>query len=117
MAETFVTVPDLFNYWLSGNITNEFTIATTTQCLNPLTRGWAQEMLEIFGIPSRLFRPVTQPGTIGALLPEVAEETGAGAIKIVAPACHDTGSAVVAVPAQNQDFAWISSGTWSIMGC
>jgi rhamnulokinase len=117
IAETFVTVPDLFNYWLSGNLTNEFTIATTTQCYNPLTGDWARDMLEAFGIPSRCFRPVTQPGTVlGALLPEVAEETGAGAIKIVAPACHDTGSAVAAVPAQNQDFAWISSGTWSIMG-
>jgi rhamnulokinase len=117
IAETFVTVPDLFNYWLSGNITNEFTNATTTQCLNPLTRDWAKDMLESFGIPSRLFRPVTQPGTIlGTLLPEVVEETGASMISVVAPACHDTGSAVVAVPAQNQDFAWISSGTWSIMG-
>jgi len=117
VAETFVTVPDLLNYWLTGKITNEFTIATTTQCLNPLTRDWARDLLEGFGIPSRLFHPVTQPGTIlGALLSEVAEETGAGALSVVAPACHDTGSAVVAVPAQNQDFAWISSGTWSIMG-
>jgi rhamnulokinase len=117
VAETFVTVPDLLNYWLTGKITNEFTIATTTQCLNPLTRDWARDLLDSFGIPSRLFHPVTQPGTIlGALLSEVAEETGAGALSVVAPACHDTGSAVVAVPAQNQDFAWISSGTWSIMG-
>lgn len=117
VAETFVTIPDLFNYWLSGNVANEFTIATTTQCFNPLTRDWAKGMLETFGIPSRLFGPVTQPGTLlGALLPEVSEETGAGAIQVVAPACHDTGSAVAAVPAQNQDFAWISSGTWSIMG-
>ena len=117
VAETFVTVPDLFNYWLSGKIANEFTIATTTQCFNPLTHDWAKGMLETFGIPSGLFGPLTQPGTIlGTLLPEVSEETGAGAIKVVAPACHDTGSAVAAVPAQNQDFAWISSGTWSIMG-
>jgi len=117
VAETFVTVPDLLNYWLTGKITNEFTIATTTQCLNPLTRDWARDLLDSFGIPSRLFHPVTQPGTnLGALLSEVAEETGAGALSVVAPACHDTGSAVVAVPAQNQDFAWISSGTWSIMG-
>jgi rhamnulokinase len=117
VAQTFVTVPDLFNYWLSGNITNEFTIATTTQCFNPLTRDWAKGMLDTLGIPSRLFGPVSQPGTIiGTLLPAVADETGAGAIKVVAPACHDTGSAVAAVPARNQDFAWISSGTWSIMG-
>jgi rhamnulokinase len=117
IAGFFVTVPDLFNFWLSGNITNEFTIATTTQCFNPLTRDWATGMLEAFGIPSRLFYPVTQPCTIiGTLLPEVTEETGAGALSVITPACHDTGSAVVAIPAQNQDFAWVSSGTWSIMG-
>lgn len=117
IAETFVTIPDLFNYWLSGKIANEFTNSTTTQCYNPQTRDWAKDMLEALGIPSRLFGPVSQPGTVlGPLLPEVAKETGAGAIQVVAPACHDTGSAVAAVPARNQDFAWISSGTWSIMG-
>jgi rhamnulokinase len=116
-AEVFLTIPDLFNYWLSGKIINEFTNATTTQCFNPLMCDWAWSLLETLDIPARLFHPVIQPGTIiGRLLPEVAEETGAGAISIVAPACHDTGSAVAAVPAQNQDFAWISSGTWSILG-
>jgi len=117
IAQSFVTVPDLLNYWLSGEITNEFTNATTTQCLDPMKRDWSQPVLEALGIPTHLFRPVTAPGTsIGTLLPEVAEETGAGEVNVVLPACHDTGSAVVAVPAQNQDFAWISSGTWSIMG-
>jgi rhamnulokinase len=68
-------------------------------------------------IPAHLFGSIIESGTaLGALLPHIAEETGAGAVQIVVPACHDTGSAVVAVPAQNQDFAWISSGTWSIMG-
>ena len=117
MAKTFVTIPDLFNYFLSGEITNEFTHATTTQCLDPRTRDWARPVLDALNIPTHFFGPVTNPGTrIGTLLPDVAEETGAGGVKIVLPACHDTGSAVVAVPAQNQDFAWISSGTWSIMG-
>jgi rhamnulokinase len=119
IAEKFVTIPDLFNFWLSGKITNEFTISTTTQCYNALTGDWSKGMLETLGIPSRLFGAVSDPGTvIGALLPEVAEETGSGAISVVLPACHDTGSAVAAVPAfaGNQDFAWISSGTWSIMG-
>jgi len=117
IAHSFVNTPDLFNYWLSGKITNEFTIATTTQCYNPLTRDWAMGMLDTLRIPSRLFGPVTPPGTvIGLLLPEVAEETGSGEISVVLVASHDTGSAVVAVPAHNQDFAWISSGTWSIMG-
>src|SRR5512145_1660848 len=118
VAQKFVTIPDLFNYWLSGEITNEFTNTTTTQCFDPRKRDWAIPILSALEIPTHLFGPVTDSGTpIGGLLPRVAEETGAGEIPVVAPACHDTGSAVVAVPAQNQDFAWISSGTWSIMGC
>jgi rhamnulokinase len=118
-AEKFVTIPDLFNYWLSGEITNEFTNATTTQCFDPRKRDWAAPVLRAMEIPPSLFGPVTDSGTpIGSLLPRIAEETGAGEVRIVVPACHDTGSAVVAVPALegNPDFAWISSGTWSIMG-
>ena len=117
VAKTFVTIPDLFNYWLSGEITNEFTNATTTQCFDPRKRAWAIPVLDALNIPAHLFGPITDSGTrIGALLPHLAEETDASGVRIVVPACHDTGSAVVAVPAQNQDFAWISSGTWSIMG-
>jgi rhamnulokinase len=119
VAKTFVTIPDLFNYWLSGEITNEFTNATTTQCFDPHKRTWSTTILDAFNIPSHLFKPVTDSGTrIGTLLPSLVEETGAGAVPIILPACHDTGSAVVAVPALegNQDFVWISSGTWSIMG-
>jgi rhamnulokinase len=117
VAEKFVTIPDLLNYWLSGEIANEFTNATTTQCFDPRKRDWAAPVLQAMGIPARLFGPVTDPGTpIGTLLPRLAEETGAGKARIVVPACHDTGSAVVAVPAQKPGFAWISSGTWSIMG-
>lgn len=117
VAKAFVTIPDLFNFWLSGEITNEFTNATTTQCFDPRKRGWATPVLEAMNIPAHLFGPVTQSGTaLGTLLPHIAEEIGAGGVRIVAPACHDTGSAVVAVPAHKQDFAWISSGTWSIMG-
>ena len=117
VAKTFVTIPDLFNYWLTGELTNEFTNATTTQCFDPRKRDWATPVLDAMEIPSHLFKPVTDPGTrIGTLLPSLAEETGIGAVPIILPACHDTGSAVVAVPANNQDFAWLSSGTWSIMG-
>jgi rhamnulokinase len=117
IAQTFLTIPDLLNFWLSGEITNEFTNATTTQCLNPLTRDWSHPVLQALGIPAHLFGPVTNPGTpIGTLLPDIAEETGAGKVEVVIPACHDTGSAVVAVPAYNENFAWLSSGTWSIMG-
>ena len=119
IAQTLLTIPDLFNFWLSGEITSEFTNATTTQCFDPLKRDWATPLLNAFDIPTHLFKPVTDPGIrIGTLLPHVIEETNADAIPIVLPACHDTGSAVVAVPALagNQDFAWISSGTWSVVG-
>lgn len=116
-ARTFLTIPDLFNYWLSGRISCEFTNATTTQCLNPVTRSWAVSLLETLDIPVDIFPDVIEPGTLlGTLLPTVAEETGAGPIPVIAPACHDTGSAVAAVPAENDNFAWISSGTWSILG-
>jgi rhamnulokinase len=116
-AQTFLTIPDLFNYWLSGQVTCEFTDATTTQCYNPRTQDWSWPLLEALKIPKHLFQPVIPPGTVlGPLLPVVCEETGAGAIPVVAPACHDTGSAVVAVPAEGMGFAWISSGTWSILG-
>ncbi len=116
-ARTFLTIPDLFNHWLCGSLVCEFTNATTTQCFDPLSRDWAFPLLQAMDIPLHLFPGVCEPGTnLGALLPDVALETGAGSLPVIAPACHDTGSAVAAVPAQNSHFAWISSGTWSIMG-
>lgn len=116
-ARTFLTMPDLFNYWLSGTACCEFTIATTTQCFDPVRRTWAYPLLEALALPTRILPAVCEPGTsLGDLLPQVAAETGSGSIRVVAPACHDTGSAVVAVPAENEDFAWLSSGTWSILG-
>ena len=117
IAEVLLTMPDLFNYWMSGVVANEFTNATTTQCLNPLTHDWDRDVLAAMDIPARLFQPVINPGTVlGPLLPNVAADTGLKDVSVVAPACHDTGSAVVAVPMQNSDCAWISSGTWSIIG-
>ena len=117
VAQTFLTIPDLFNYWLSGKITCEFTNATTTQCFNPLSRSWAFPLLETLGIPTYIFPSICEPGTsLGSLLSPIASETGVGSIPVIAPACHDTGSAVAAVPANQADFAWLSSGTWSILG-
>jgi len=116
-AKTFLTMPDLFNYWMSGVVTCEFTNATTTQCFDPVQRTWALSLLAEFGIPTNIFPSVCQPGTqLGMLLPAVATETGVNAVPVIAPACHDTGSAVAAVPADGRDFAWLSSGTWSILG-
>jgi rhamnulokinase len=119
VAHTFLTIPDLFNYWLSGKICCEFTIATTTQCFDPVRRSWALPMLEALNIPTRILPPVCEPGTIlGKLSVDHIRFPESSAVpSVIAPACHDTGSAVVAVPAEDKDFAWISSGTWSIMGC
>ncbi len=115
-AETLLTIPDLLNYWLTGRIVCEFSNATTTQCYDPRQHDWATPLLDAMNIPSRIFPPVVMPGTVlGPLLQQVADEAGSQTI-VIAPACHDTGSAVAAVPACNRDFAWISSGTWSIMG-
>jgi len=117
VAKTFLTMPDLFNYWLTGRKVCEFSIATTTQCYDPRQGDWARSMLEKMGIPTHIFPEVVPPGTaLGALSPSVAEEVGLGDVPVVAPTCHDTGSAVAAVPAKGSDFAWISSGTWSIIG-
>ena len=120
IAETFLTMPDLFNYWLTGQKVCEFSNATTTQCYDPRRAGWARPMLERLGIPTHIFPQIVQPGTVlGDLLPSVAEEVGLRperVVPVIAPACHDTGSAVAAVPAEGSGFAWISSGTWSIMG-
>jgi rhamnulokinase len=116
-AETLLMTPDLFNYWLTGEKVVEFTIATTSQCYDTRRRAWADPLLAALSVPRRLFPAVVQPGTVlGALLPAVAEETGAAGLRVIAPACHDTGSAVAAVPAQGEDFVWLSSGTWSVIG-
>jgi rhamnulokinase len=117
IAETFLTMPDLFNYWLTGRKVCEFSNATTTQCYDPRQGDWAYSLLERLDIPTRIFPGIVPPGTVlGQLLPGVAREVGAGELPVVAPACHDTGSAVAAVPAAGPGFAYISSGTWSLMG-
>lgn len=113
-AHAFLTIPDLFNYWLSGQICCEFTNATTTQCFEPVRRAWAWPLLEALNLPTRILPSVCEPGTILGHLS--APQSVPQSALVIAPACHDTGSAVVAVPAEGQDFAWLSSGTWSIMG-
>jgi rhamnulokinase len=117
IAETFLTMPDLFNYWLTGRKVCEFSIATTTQCYDPRKGDWAIPLLERLGIPTHIFPEIVPPGTVlGELLPSVAEEVGVSGLPVIAPACHDTGCAVAAVPAKGADFVYISSGTWSLMG-
>ena len=107
IANTFLTSPDLLNYWLTGTKVSEFSIATTTQLFNPTTGGWATEIMDKLGIPSHIFPEIVPPGTrLGAY----------EGIPVIAPACHDTGSAVAAMPTSSDNFAYISSGTWSLMG-
>ena len=116
-AQRLLFTPDLLNYWLSGRAVNEYTIATTSQCLEPFSRNWAYEMLRRLEIPTQIFGEIVRSGTVlGPLLPWVTEETGAAGLQLVAVGCHDTASAVAAVPIQGPDSAFVSSGTWSILG-
>ena len=116
-AETFLMISDLFNFWLTGRKVCEFTNATTTQFYDPRKKDWSTEICTALSLPSEILPGVVPPGTqLGALLPSVAAGTGLSEIPVIAPACHDTGSAVAAVPAQKDNWAYISSGTWSLMG-
>ena len=117
-AETLLLIPDLINYWLTGEKLCEFTNATTTQLFDTKAGDWARDLARAMDIPDRLLPDVVRPATrIGPLLPDVAEEAGlSNAPAVVTAASHDTASAVVAVPAEGEDFAYISSGTWSLVG-
>ncbi len=117
-ATRLLMMPDLFNYWLTGKQLSEFSIATTTQCYDPRKGDWARDMLTTLGIPTKMLPEIVQPGaTIGPLAQSLVDELGAGdGVPVIAPATHDTGSAVAAVPASGTGHAYISSGTWSLMG-
>lgn len=118
VARSFLMTPDLLNYWLTGVKANEFTNATTTQCFDPCKGAWAREMLRRLEIPAHYLGEVVAPGTVlGPLHSTVRDETGAGRVQVIAPATHDTGSAVAAVPASGSDgWAYVSCGTWSLVG-
>ncbi|MCW4048653.1 MAG: rhamnulokinase [Candidatus Bathyarchaeota archaeon] len=106
-AETYLGFPDLFNYWLTSEKKAEFTHATTTQMYSPVDRDWCYDIMEAVGIPSHIFPDVIQPGTV------IGDCSG---VPLCAPACHDTGSAIAAIPSTSPNFAYISSGTWSLIG-
>ncbi len=117
VAHTFLNVPDLLNFWLTGRKVSEFSIATTTQCYDPRAGDWAYGMLQQLGIPTRIFGEIVPTGTVlGPLLDSVCAETGLPAVSVIAPATHDTGSAVAAVPMDPEHAIYLSSGTWSLMG-
>src|SRR5262245_20282241 len=113
-AQPLVTIPDLLNYWLTGRLCAEYTNATTTQLVDAAKRTWATKLMEEIGLPTRLLTTIVQPGTVvGALKADVAPALEG--TPVIAPACHDTASAVASVDAKGST-AFISSGTWSLLG-
>ena len=116
-ADKMMFIPDLLGYFLTGEKRNEYTIASTGAILDAKTGKIAYDLLDKLGIPRRLFGELSQPGTvIGPLLPSLKEELGGVNANLVNIASHDTASAVISVPAKGEDFIYISSGTWSLMG-
>jgi rhamnulokinase len=120
-ADQLLMMPDLLHYFLSGERSGEFTNATTTQMFDPSAGNWSAALCEAFDLPARILPPLVTPGTrLGTIRNTVAERCGlGGSVPVILPATHDTGSAVAAVPAVgvgSGDFAYISSGTWSLMG-
>lgn len=115
-AQRLLMIPAYFHYRLTGVALNEYTLATTTNLVNAETKDWDGELLDRLGFPRRLFGRIGQPGeTVGKLTDEIAAQVGYSC-NVVLPAMHDTGSAVAAVPANDDDFLYISSGTWSLLG-
>ena len=116
-AKDILFMPDALSYLLTGKKICEYTIASTSQLLNPGTKKIEYELLEVMGISPSIIQPLVMPGTIiGNLSESVAKECGLPPVPVIAVAEHDTASAVAAVPAENENFAYLSSGTWSLMG-
>lgn len=116
-AEDILFMPDLLSYWLSGEKSQERSIVSTTQLYNPVKKDWDFQLIEKLGLPKRLFKSIKDPGVaLGTLRPNLAELTGFKNLKVVTVAGHDTASAVAAVPSDSRVPAYISSGTWSLMG-
>ena len=115
-AKRLLFMPDLFNYFLTGKCYNEFTISSTSQLMNSLTHQWDDVIFDRLGLPKHLMQEIIYPGTlIGRLTDELAEEVG-GNLNVIAVGSHDTASAVASISDTNDDWAFISSGTWSLMG-
>ena len=115
-AETLLFIPDYLHFLLTGRKANEYTEATTGQLVSPVTKDWDYELMDILGYKKEMFQELVMPGTsLGGLRKELVDEIGFD-LEVVVPATHDTGSAVLAVPANDDDFIYISSGTWSLMG-
>lgn len=117
IADKLLFTPDLFNYFLTGVAANEYTISSTSQLFDHTSQGWASELFERLGIPQHLMQKIIRAGTvIGELSPAIVAETGGAGVKVVAVGSHDTASALASIEAQGDNWAFISSGTWSLMG-
>lgn len=117
ITDKFLFMPDALSYLLTGNMVTEYTIASTSQLLNPFTRNFDESLLTKLNLSVNNFAPIVYPGNkIGTLSLSVQKQTGMGEIPVIAVAGHDTASAVLATPAENKNFAYLSSGTWSLMG-
>jgi rhamnulokinase len=118
VAAKLLFMPDLFNYWLTGETRAEVSIASTSQFYDPIKKRWATGLFQRIGLPECILPELAPPGTrLGTLLPEIAESSGLSSnVPVYASACHDTAAAVAAVPAEGDDWCYISSGTWSLMG-
>jgi len=117
VSEKLLFIPDLFNLLMTGEKLSEYSIASTSQLLNAKSNTWEPAIFEKLNLPLHIMAPIIQPGTvIGKILPEIIEDTGIRPVDVIAPACHDTASAVAAVPAQSSHWAYLSSGTWSLIG-
>jgi rhamnulokinase len=116
-AALWLTLPEYFHYRLTGVKAAEYTEASTTQLLDVHTRSWSPELLSALGLNMEKFPPIVQAGTVlGKLRSEISQKVGLANTQVVAPACHDTGSAVAGIPFSHEDSAFISSGTWSLVG-
>lgn len=116
-ADKFLFIPDLLNYFLTGVKKSEYTIASTSQMLNPYQRSWDKDLLKTLDIPESLLCDIIKTGDVlGKVTDDVCEELGIPSVNVVAVGSHDTASAVVSVPTQEQDFVYISCGTWSLFG-
>lgn len=116
-ASRLLFMPDLFGYMLTGKMTTEYSIATTSQMIDLKTKKWAVGLLDRLGIPTRLLGEIVPSGTVlGKIRSDICEECGIGEVNVVSVCGHDTQSAITAVPCESGDFAFISSGTWSLFG-
>lgn len=117
VADKILFMPDLFSYFLTGTANNEYSIASTSELLDAKKRNWSYSLIDKLGLPRHLFGDIVMPGTIrGKLKREIAEETGLDEIDVIAVGSHDTASAVFAVPSIQKATAFLSSGTWSLLG-